>query len=271
MAPEEFGKYQLLRLLSHGRCDVYEAENTATRQRVALKIFPRRDSPSPTPMRVQREAGVATRVLARAPDSHWVLIHDVGAIDGRMYLQMDLIDGIDLKALLTRQGPLAPPRAVTIVEQVAVALDTAHDAGLINRDVAAENIIIAPGDSAYLLERPYAPPLDDAGHPDLTAMSYAYSAPETFQPDQADHVRSDVYSLACVLYECLTGALPFAGDVTEQIAGHLTKEPLDPSYVNPAVPPTFDGVVARGMVRSPYLVYRYASARALAEAARAQL
>jgi serine/threonine protein kinase, bacterial len=270
MAAEQFGKYRLLRLLARGRCEVYEAEHTTTRQRVALKIFSQRDSLQPTPFRVQREAGIGTRVLAQTAEPHWVLIHDVGAVDGRMYLQMPLIDGIDLQTLLGQQGPLTALRAVTIVGQVAAALDTAHTAGLVNRDIAAENVLVAPGDFAYVLYRPFAPPLDGKGRHDHTLYgTYSYTAPETFRTDSFDHGRSDIYSLACVLHHCLTGAPPFGGDITEQIAGHLTKEPPQPSHATPRVPPTFDGIIARGMAKNPE--YRYASAGGLAEAAHAAL
>lgn len=271
MAAEQFGKYRLLRLLAQGRCEVYEAELDNTRQRVALKIFPRRDSVPPTPTRVQREAGVATRALTNAAAPHWVLIDDVGEIDGRLYLQMPLIEGIDLRALLAQQGPLTPARAVAVLGQVAAAVDTAHAAGLVSREIATENILIDRDGFAYLLCRPYAPPLDHTGQPDHTFhLTEGSAAPEALTGTVDDHIRAATYSLACVLYECLTGAPPFpSGDASQQVIGHLTKDPPEPSYTNPAVPPAFDGVIARGMVKKPK--YRYASGKALTEAASAAL
>lgn len=271
MASERFGKYRLLRPLARGRCEVYEAEDTTTQQRVALKIFPQRDSLHPTPTRVEREAGIATRVLAPLAEPHWVLIQQAGVIDGHLYLQMPLVEGTDLKTLLSRQGPLPPPRAVAIVGQVAAALDTAHAAGLISREVATENILVANGDFAYLLCRPYAPPLNHKGEPDQTFdLTWGSTAPEALTGSADDHIRAATYSLTCVLYECLTGAPPFAGDsIRQQIIGHLTKDPPKPSHVNPAVPPTFDGVIARGMAKKPK--YRFASGKALTEAARVAL
>lgn len=271
MPPELFGRYRLLRLLARGRCEVYEAEDTTTGQRVAVKIFPKRDSSHPTLERAQREARVATRALAPLAEPHWVLIEDAGEIDGHLYLQMPLVEGVDLRTLLARQGPLAPARAVAIVGQVAAALDTAHAAGVVSREVVTENILIAPDDFAHLLCRPYAPPLDEAGEIDQTFHLEAGStAPEALAGSIDDHIRAATYSLACVLYECLTGAPPFAGDsVREQIIGHLTKDPPQPSRANPAVPPAFDGVIARGMAKNPS--YRYASAKALTDAARAAL
>ncbi|MEZ0349757.1 serine/threonine protein kinase [Mycobacterium sp. pR1184] len=270
MPAERFGKYQLLRPLSRGRCEVYEAEDTTTRQRVALKIFPRRDSVPPVPMRVQREAGMATRVLTNTAAPHWVLIDDAGEIDGRLYLQMPLIESVDLRTLLARQGPLTPARAVEVLGQVAAAVDTAHAAGLVSREIATENILIARDGVAYLLCRPYAPPLTDAGQPDETpSLTTGSIPPEQVAGTVDDLIRAATYSLACILYECLTGAPPFPGDAREQVIGHLTKDPPEPSYVNPAVPPTFDGVIARGMVKKPK--YRYASGKALTDAAHAAL
>ncbi|WP_312870586.1 serine/threonine-protein kinase [Gordonia asplenii] len=198
------------------------------------------------------------------PDPHVVPIHDFGEIDGRLFLDMRLVDGQDLRTALKSNGPLEPARAVAIVEQIASALDAAHRSGLVHRDVKPDNILLAHNDFAYLVDFGLA---QAAGDSRLTSTgsavgSFAYMAPERFGVTAAGPP-ADVYALTCVLYECLCGTQPFSATSIEQLIGaHLHQPP-------PLLHNMFDAVIAKGMAKDP--AYRYPSAGALAYAARAAL
>jgi serine/threonine-protein kinase len=248
-----------------GMGEVYEAEDTRKHRVVALKLISEQFSGNSVfRARMQREADAAGRLT----EPHVVPIHDYGEIDGLMYLEMRLIDGTDLAALLKRSGPLSPPRAVAIVRQVAAALDAAHTSGVTHRDVKPENILITGDDFAYLVDFGIARAAADPGLTQTgTAMgTYDYMAPERFSGDEVTY-RADIYSLACVLAECLTGSPPYPAQSIEQAIGaHLTQPAPRPSQLRPGqVPAALDEVVAKGMAKNP--AERYRSAGELAVAA----
>ncbi|HZC92605.1 MAG TPA: protein kinase [Mycobacterium sp.] len=265
-AGSQFGPYRLLRLLgSGGMGEVYEAEDTRKRRVVALKLISGQFSGDPMfRARMQREADAAGRLT----EPHVVPIHDYGEIDGQLYLDMRLIDGTDLSTMLRRTGPMSPPRAVAIVRQIAAALDAAHSAGVTHRDVKPENVLVTHDDFAYLVDFGIARAATDPGLTQTgTAMgSYKYMAPERFTGDEVTY-RSDVYALACVLNECLTGSPPYQTDSIERmIAAHLMEPPPRPSELRPGrVPPALDDVIAKGMAKRPE--ERYRSAGELANSA----
>src|ERR1700692_311793 len=201
-----FGKYQLTRLLGQGGMgEVYEARDTSKDRTVALKILPEelpRDEGFRT--RFQRES----RAAAILQEPHVIPIHDWGEIDGSMYIDMRLVQGQTLYDLI-KLGPLEPARAVSIISQIASALDAAHDERLIHRDVKPQNIIVTPADFGYLVDFGIA---EAKGDTRLTMTgthigSFAYMAPERFL-DQRVTAAVDVYALACVLYEALTARRP---------------------------------------------------------------
>jgi serine/threonine-protein kinase len=245
--------------------EVYEAEDTRKRRVVALKLISGQFSGNPLfRARMQREADAAGRLT----EPHVVPIHDYGEIDGQLYLDMRLIEGIDLSTLFKRSGPLSPARAVAIVRQIAGALDAAHAAGVTHRDVKPENILITGDDFAYLVDFGIARAATDPGLTQTgTAMgTYKYMAPERFTGDEVTY-RSDIYSLTCVLAECLTGSPPFRVESIERAIGaHLTEPPPRPSQLRPGlVPVALDQVIAKGMAKKPE--ERYRSAGDLANAA----
>jgi serine/threonine protein kinase len=267
-AGSAFGKYTITRLLGKGGMgEVYEAYDTAKGRTVALKILSDEFSNDATfRKRFQRESHAA----AILQEPHVVPIHDWGEIDGRLYIDMRLVAGQTLSDLL-RNGPLEPPRAVSIISQVGAALDAAHAEELIHRDIKPQNIIVTPADFAYLVDFGIA---ETTGQTRLTTAgmqigTFHYMAPERFR-DQAATLAVDIYSLACVLYESLTGQTPFSGDSVETIlAAQLYLPPPRPSEVNPRVPVTFDEVIARGMAKEPD--DRYTTAGALSRAAQRAL
>jgi serine/threonine-protein kinase len=245
--------------------EVYEAEDTRKGRIVALKLISPEFSDDPTfRARMQREAGAAGRLT----EPHVVPIHDYGEINDQLYLDMRLIEGANLATLLERTGPMSPPRAVAIVRQVAAALDAAHANGVTHRDVKPENILITGDDFAYLVDFGIAlagsdPGLTQAG---MALGTYKYMAPERFGGNEVTY-RSDIYSLACVLGECLTGTPPYRADSIERLVhAHLMEPAPRPSQLRPGrVPAALDQVVAKGMAKDPR--DRYRSAGDLAEAA----
>ena len=263
-----FGRYQLIELLGRGGMgEVWKAFDTATRRVVAVKVLPAQLAADPVfEQRFRHEAFAA----AGLNDPHVVPIHNFGEIEGRLYVDMRLIEGQDLEHVLA-DGPLDPGRAVKIVEQIASALNAAHRIGLVHRDVKPSNILVAEDDFSYLIDFGIA---RAAGETKLTATgnvvgTWPYMAPERFTTGQSD-TRSDIYALTCVLYECLTSSRPFPGDsVEQQIAGHLTTPPPRPSISRPGVTPELDAVIAGGMAKDPD--ERYGTTVELARAARSAL
>ncbi len=245
---------------------VHRAYDTGTDRIVAVKVLaPQFADDSVYRTRFRREA----QTTARLTEPHVIPIHDYGEIDGRLFLDMRLVEGTDLGLLLSDEGPLEPARAVALLAQIADALDAAHGAGLVHRDVKPSNILVTPADFAYLIDFGIARVATDTGLTTTGAMigTFAYMAPERLAHDTVD-ARSDVYSLACVLYECLTQSKPFSGDSVErQITAHLTEAPPRPSQAG--LPSVFDAVIATGMAKDPE--DRYASAGALMAAARTAL
>ncbi len=269
MGTESFGHYELQGLLGRGGMgQVYRAHDSVTDRVVALKVLPAHlAEDTEFQQRFRREA----RIAASLTDPHMVPIHSYGEIDGRLYVDMRLIEGRDLMHYIAENGGrLNPERAVAVVEQVAAALDTAHEVGLIHRDIKPSNILVSNRDFIYLIDFGLARTAADTAltHTGHTMGTMAYMAPERFR-GMTDH-RADVYALACVLYECLTGHLPYPGDTfEEQLNAHLNTPPPRASFTAPGVPPALDDVVARGMAKD--VEQRYQTAIELAQAARAAL
>ena len=264
-----FGHYQLQMLLGRGGMgEVYQAYDTKTDRIVALKVLPPHMAADEVfQQRFRRESQAAAGVN----DPHVVPIHGYGEIDGRLYLDMRLIEGRTLGAILAEdKKPLDPATAVSVIEQVASALDAAHAKGLIHRDVKPSNILLTDRDFAYLIDFGLVRTAGEAGMTTAgnTLGTLGYMAPERFEGGPIDG-RADTYALACVLYELLTGVRPYQADSLEQqIAGHMMSPPPKPSASDPKLG-AFDDVIATGMAKKP--IKRYQTAAQLAGAARRAL
>jgi len=272
-----FGPYRIEELIGHGGMgEVYRAHDTQTERTVALKVLPlhlARDAEYQ--VRFRRECAAA----ASLNEPHVVPIHHFGDVDGRLFLDMRLVSGTDLGAWLAAYGPLPPEVAVAVVTQVAQALDAAHAEGLVHRDVKPSNVLLAGVTGrevditqvfAYLLDFGIARNRDDSP---LTAAgqivgTHRYMAPERYRGSEGDPA-SDVYALASVLHQMVTGSPPFAGPLPDLMTAHLHQPPPRPSQLRPGVPAGLDEVVATGMAKNP--ADRYPTAGALAAAARTAL
>ena len=249
-----FGRYRLIELLGRGGMgEVWRAYDTETNNRtVAIKVLPAHLADDEEfARRFRREADAA----ARLDSPHVVPIYDYGEIDGRLFVCMRLIKGRDLQELLD-EGPLEPARAVRIIGQVAEALRAAHEIGLIHRDIKPSNILLDDRDFAYLIDFGIARVANETRMTKTggTIGTFAYIAPERLDPKAEEDARVDIYSLACVLYEALTGEPPFAGTTTAHLMmAHLNTPPPKPSTTRPDVPTQVDEVIAIGMAKDPNL------------------
>ena len=267
----QVGNYRLESLLGAGGMgDVYKAYDTHRDRYVALKLLPEALSSDQEYLaRFRRESNVA----ARLRDPHVIPIHDFGEIDGQLFIDMRLVDGADIGTLLETNGRIAPQRAVYLISQVAEALDAAHADHLVHRDIKPSNILVTLSDFVYVVDFGIArliggrqTPLTNTG---VTIGTLHYMAPERFIGHDVDG-RADIYSLACLLHECLTGAPPFGDrDLPALMYAQLYADPPEASSLVEGIPPALDAVIARGMAKDPK--DRFATAGALAAAARTAL
>ena len=263
--PPDFGPYRVGELVGQGGMGtVHRAYDTVNRRVVALKRLPGTGVDAEFVARFRREA----RVAAGLRHPHVVPVHAFGEIDGQLYLDMALVDGTDLRRLLGTEV-VGPTRVLAVLAQIADALDAAHAAGLVHRDVKPSNILLGPDDHAYLADFGIARSMSSEST-DLTRSgallgTLDYLAPERLSSAPTDG-RADQYSLACVLYECLTGRLPHpTEEPAAKLAGHLLRPPTAPSVLHPTLAPAVDPVLLRGMAKEPGR--RFSSCADLLEAA----
>jgi DNA-binding beta-propeller fold protein YncE/predicted Ser/Thr protein kinase len=246
----EVAGYRIEGLIARGGMGVvYRATHLGLERPVALKVIARE---------LADRAGFRERFLresrlaARLDHSSVVPIYDSREVDGELVVAMRLIEGGDLRTLIDREGPLAPQRALHLLGQVADALDAAHAAGIVHRDVKPHNILVE-GEHAYLSDFGLAKAFDESGASDSASVvgTAHYMSPEQWRGDSIGPA-ADVYSLGCVLYEALTGIAPF-------VRAEADTEPEMPQGVEEAV--------RRATAKDP--LDRYRSAGELIAAARA--
>lgn len=264
MEGTRFGRYRLQELLGEGGMgQVYRAHDDQTDRTVAVKVLHSHMAADPVfRERFQREA----RAAAGLGHPHVVPIFDYGEIEDRLFICMQFVIGAGVDSLLVESGPMPVARAVAVVAQAGEALDAAHAVGLVHRDVKPSNLLITARDFVYLIDFGIARAVGETGltSTGATIGTFAYMAPERFTTGTAD-ARSDVYALACVLYQCLTGRTPYPATALEQqIAAHLTQPPPRPSVLRPQIGTVLDDVIATGMAKDPD--QRYQTAGELAAA-----
>jgi hypothetical protein len=267
------GTYRVEGVLGRGGMGVvYRARDRRLDRLVALKLLSGETAQDP---RFRERFLRESRAAAGIDHPNVLPVYEAAEVGGQLYIAMRLVEGEDLAELLKREGALPPARALRLVAQVADALDAVHAHGLVHRDVKPSNVLLhraAVREHAYLADfgitrlATQNTPLTATG---AFVGTIDYCAPEVIRGDRLD-ARSDVYSLGCVLFECLTGEKPFVRDSeVNLIYAHLEAPVPAPRDRRPDLPVAVDGVVVRAMAKDPDA--RFASAGELAAAAAAAL
>ncbi len=272
---EELAGYTLQAVVGRGAMStVYRAEDPRVGSTVALKVIAHELA---TDDLFRLRFLHVSRIAASVNHPNVIPIYDVGPWGDLLFIAMRYVAGPDLGTVLAERERLDPAYALTVVEQAARALDAAHGRGLVHRDVKPANIMIEPGaqgdpDHVYVTDFGITKRL--LSQTGLTATgefvgTIDYIAPEQIQGKRVD-ARADIYSLGCILYQCLTGRPPFH-DKAEAAAlwAHLQDEPAAPSAIRPELGPGFDDVLARALSKQPG--QRYATCRDLITASRQAL
>ena len=266
----ELAGYRLERLLGRGGMGVvYLAEDTRLGRKVALKLL----APELAEDDRFRERFLRESQLAASIDhSNVIPIYEAGEADGLLFIAMRYVEGTDLKKLLAEEGKLDPARAIALASQIADALDTAHEHGLVHRDVKPGNVLIARQrgrEHCYLADFGLTKQsASETGLPETEQFvgTPDYVAPELIEGEAADG-RADQYSLACLLYECLTGQPPYRGEsLLGTLWAHVDDPPPTVTGQQPDLPGEIDDVIARGMAKIP--ADRYPTCHELVDAAR---
>jgi serine/threonine-protein kinase len=252
MMPRTLGRYEILSPLGEGGMgSVYKALDPMIGRTVAVKTLTAglgEEELAEFKGRFFREA----RSAGRISHPNVVTIYDVGEADGTPFIAMEYVEGRTLRAALDAEGALAPERAARIAAQVAAGLAAAHKLAIVHRDVKPANIMIAPGAPVKLMDFGIAKLPDSMKtQTGMILGSPTYVAPEQVVGQSVDG-RSDVFSLGVVLYEMLTGTVPFAGmAVGALLYSVLNEAHPPPSAYNTRVPAVFERILARALAKHP--------------------
>jgi serine/threonine protein kinase len=265
------GQYQIVGVAGKGgMAVVYKAFQPSLNRYVALKVLPDYLAQDEQfVMRFEQEA----RAAAALRHPNIMVIYDVGQEGNTHFIAAEYLEGATLsQAMAAQRGPLPLPRIVNIINQLASALDFAHQRGLVHRDIKPSNAFVGADDHVTLMDFGIAKALQ--GGAQMTRTGTMVGTPEYMSPEQAEgrpiDQRSDNYSLGVMLYQLLTGRVPFQAETpTAVLLAHLTKAPQPPTLLNPSIPPAVEAVVMRSLAKRPEERFPTAGelARALAQAA----
>ena len=240
---DEFAGYRLLAVLGRGGMStVYQAENPRLGNVIALKVLaPELATDDVFRTRFLEES----RIAAAMNHPHVIPIHDMGSTDGLLYIAMRCVSGTDLRQMISKRGRLLPDTSIFLLSQAARALDAAHRRGLVHRDVKPGNLLTERGnddsdpDHLYLADFGITKPA--IGHTGLTATGAFLGTIDYVAPEQIRGLSvlgmADQYSLGCVLYECLTGRVPFEKDLDAAIIwAHVEEPPTRLTLLRPDLP-----------------------------------
>ncbi len=245
-------RYELEELVgTGGMSSVYRAHDRLLERDVAIKVLHEQFTADGEYVeRFRREA----RAVAQLQHPNIVTVIDRGEQDDRQFIVFEYVDGENLKALSEREGPLPEREAIELALQVAGALGFAHDQGLVHRDVKPQNVLLNEGGQAKVTDFGIARSLDVQGGLTQTGTVMGtsdYIAPEQARGSRVD-AQSDIYSLGTVLYELLTGEVPFAGDNFVAVAmQHINQPPPSVRERRPELSPCVDAVIRRAMAKEP--------------------
>jgi serine/threonine-protein kinase len=260
------GRYELVSTLGKGGMGVvYLAHDRTLDEEVALKVLRpdvMRDDPHLLE-RFKQEIKLARRITHR----NILRTHDLGEADGTPYISMEYLEGVTLKDLIVGKGALPVGVGLRIAKQMCQGLEAAHQQGVIHRDVKPQNMLILPetGDLKIMdfgiARLSEVKPGTSPGASGLTTAGTVMGTPDYMSPEQAQgspaDYRSDIYSLAVVLYEVFTGQLPFRGDtIMKVVLAHIRNPPPPPRTVNDQIPVTLERVILHGLEKDPAARYQ---------------
>ena len=273
---DEFAGYRIRSVLGRGGMSVvYQAENLRLSSVIALKVLaPELAADDVFRARFLEES----RIAASLNHPNVIPIYDMGSQDDLLYIAMRYVSGTDMRQMIKKRGRILPATALFLVSQAARALDAAHRKGLVHRDVKPGNLLIERGsddadpDHVYLAD--FGITKHAMSRSGLTSTGQFLGTIDYVAPEQIRGTsvlgQADQYSLGCVLYECLTGRVPFEKDLDAAIIwAHVEETPTMPTVLRPELPPEVDEVFARVLAKRPD--ERYQSCREFVEAARMAL
>ena len=255
------GRYELNeRIGEGGMAVVFRSRDRLLDRNVAIKIL--RPEYTKDLMFIdsfRKESQLAASIV----DPNIVNVYDVGKEGNIYYIVMELVEGEPLSDIIKREAPLDPRRAVSITRQIAMALSTAHKHQLIHRDVKPHNILISEGDTAKISDFGIAIKVDPSEAMSTERKDSVMGSIHYFSPEQARGAyvdeRSDIYSLGIVLYEMLTGQVPFDGETAVEVAlKHMNEPMVPPSRLNPDIPQDLEDIIMKATAKIQ--TNRYASA-----------
>ena len=273
---DEFAGYRTRSVLGRGGMSVvYQAENLRLSSVIALKVLaPELAADDVFRARFLEES----RIAASLNHPNVIPIYDMGSQDDLLYIAMRYVSGTDMRQMIKKRGRILPATALFLVGQAARALDAAHRKGLVHRDVKPGNLLIERGsddadpDHVYLAD--FGITKHAMSRSGLTSTGQFLGTIDYVAPEQIRGMSvlglADQYSLGCVLYECLTGRVPFEKDLDAAIIwAHVEETPTMPTVLRPELPPEVDEVFGRVLAKRPD--ERYGSCREFVEAARMAL
>jgi serine/threonine protein kinase len=250
------GRYQVLSELGRGGMGiVYQAYDKQLKEQVAIKLLsPLLSTDQEALERLKREVSLARRVT----HPNVIRIHDISEVNGLYYVSMEYFGGADLKGYLRRSGPLSLLHAYQILSQIFDGLEAAHSRGVVHRDLKAQNILIGPSGQVKIIDFGLARSAHLEG---MTATGLIMGTPEYMAPEQVAgkqvDERADIYALGVILFEMLTGRVPFTGESAIAVGfQQLRDPPPSPRAINPQIPEEVARIILKALEKNPIQRYR---------------
>lgn len=256
LAAELEGRYQVLAELGRGGMGiVYQAYDKQLKEQVAIKLLsPLLSTDHEALERLTREVSLARRVT----HPNVIRIHDIAAVNGLHYISMEYFGGTNLKEHLKRTGPLSLLNAYQIFSQMCNGLEAAHSQGVVHRDLKSQNVMVGPTGQIKIIDFGLARSVHLEG---MTATGLIMGTPEYMAPEQVSgkpvDERADIYALGVILFEMLTGRVPFTGDSPIAVGFQQLKDPPpSPRSINPQIPEEVETIVLKALEKEPIRRYR---------------